>query len=107
MAKYDLTGALEDTFTFNIGEKEFQFRKPTVREMREVAKKFAGIEKEEDLDKQTEMSDEAMASLYQFVEPVGHDANIKDVLDDQPVSVQAAFNEMIKKELGTGQQKWL
>lgn len=103
MAKYDLTGSLENDFTFNIGDKDFSFRKPTVREMREVAKKFANIDKETDQDKQTEMSDAAMAQLYQFVTPVGHDSNVKDVLDDQPVSVQVAFNEMIKKELGTGQ----
>lgn len=103
MAKYDLTGSLETKFTFTIGDKEFEFRKPTVREMREVAKKFAGIENETDLDKQTKKSDEAMASLYTFVVPVGHEVTIRDTLEDQPVSVQAAFNEMIKKELGTGQ----
>lgn len=103
MAKYDLTGSLETKFTFTIGEKEFEFRKPTVREMREVAKKFAGIEKEEDLEKQTKMSEAAMAELYKFVVPVGHEATIHDTLEDQPVNVQAAFNDMIKKELGTGQ----
>lgn len=103
MAKYDLTGSLETKFTFTIGDKEFEFRKPTVREMREVAKKFSGIEKEEDLDKQTKMSEAAMAELYKFVIPVGHEVTIHDTLEDQPVSVQAAFNEMIKKELGTGQ----
>lgn len=100
MAKYDLTGSLESSFTFAIGDKEFTFRKPTVREMRGVAKKFAGIEKEQDPDRQTELSDAAMAELYQFVEPVNHDANLKDLMDDQPVGVQVAFNEMIKKELG-------
>lgn len=103
MAKYDLTGSLESKFTFTIGDKEFEFRKPTVREMREVAKKFAGIENETDLDKQTQLSDEAMGELYKFVQPVGHDSNIKDVLDDQTVDVQAAFNDMIKKELANGQ----
>lgn len=103
MAKYDLTGSLENEFTFAIGEKEFTFRKPTVREMREVAKKFAGIEKETDAEKQTQLSDEAMAELYKFVSPVNHDADLKTLLDDQPVGVQVAFNEMIKKELGTGQ----
>lgn len=103
MAKYDLTGSLESKFTFTIGDKEFEFRKPTVREMREVAKKFAGLEAETDPDKQTQMSDEAMGELYKFVSPVGHDAVLKDLLDDQPVDVQAAFNDMIKKELGTGQ----
>lgn len=103
MAKYDLTGSLETKFSFTIGDKEFEFRKPTVREMREVAKKFAGFENETDVDEQTRKSDEAMAELYKFVAGVGHEENIKDVLDDQPVSVQAAFNNMIKEELGTGQ----
>lgn len=103
MAKYDLTGSLEDKFSFAIGDKEFEFRKPTVREMREVSKKFAGIEQEADLEVQTKKSDEAMAELYKFIVPVGHEANIRDVLDDQQVGVQVAFNEMIKKELGTSQ----
>ncbi len=103
MAKYDLTGSLETKFTFAIGELEFEFNKPTVREMREVAKKFSTIEKEEDVEKQTQMSDEAMAELYRFVTPIGHDADIKTVLDNQTVDVQVAFNEMIKTELGTGQ----
>lgn len=103
MAKYDLTGSLEEKFTFTIGDKEFEFRKPTVREMREVAKKFSGIDQETDVEVQTQKSDEAMAELYNFVGPVGHDESIKSVLDSQQVGVQVAFNEMIKKELGTGQ----
>lgn len=103
MAKYDLTGSLEEKFTFTIGDKEFEFRKPTVREMREVAKKFSGIDQETDVEVQTQKSDEAMAELYNFVVPVGHDESIKNVLDGQQVGVQVAFNEMIKKELGTGQ----
>ena len=103
MAKYDLTGSLEEKFTFSIGDKVFEFRKPTVREMREVSKKFSGIEQETDVELQTQKSDEAMAELYKFIVPVEHDANIKDVLDNQQVGVQVAFNEMIKKELGAGQ----
>lgn len=103
MAKYDLTGSLEAKFSFTIGDKEFEFRKPTVREMREVAKKFAGLDTETDVDKQTKMSDEAMAELYSFVTPMGHEVSIRDALEDQTVSVQAAFNDMIKKELGAGQ----
>lgn len=100
MAKYDLTGSLETDFTFAILDKEFKFKKPTVREMRSVSQKFSGIEKETDPDKQIQLSDEAMTELYKFVEPIGHSANIKDVLEDQPVNVQVAFNEMIKTELG-------
>lgn len=100
MAKYDLTSALETSFTFTIGDKEFSFRKPTVREMRYVSKRFAGIEKETDPDKQIELSDAAMAEIYKFCDPVGHETKIEDVLPDQPVDVQAAFNNMIKKELG-------
>lgn len=100
MAKYDLTGALETKFTFSIGDKEFEFRKPTVREMRAVAKMFAKIDQEKDVDKQVEISDKAMAELYKFVEPVGHNADLAELMQDQPLDVQNAFNEMIKKELG-------
>lgn len=100
MAKYDLTSSLEKSFTFTIDGKEFDFRKPTVREMRTVAKKFSNIENEKDADKQIEMSDAAMADLYQFITPLGHEENIADVLADQNISVQNAFNDMIKKELG-------
>lgn len=100
MAKYDLTNSLETSFTFAIGDKEFNFRKPTVREMRVVAKKFAGIDKEQDTEKQTEISDQAMAELYKFIDPIGHDTPVEELLADQPVGVQVAFNDMIKKELG-------
>ena len=104
MVKYDLTGALEDSFTFGINDKEFKFRKPTVREMREISKKFAGIEQEKDPNKQLELSDTAMAELYKFVEPIGHTDKVEDLLQDQPVDVQTAFNDMIKKELGANAQ---
>lgn len=100
MAKYDLTSALEVSFNFTIGDKEFSFKKPTVREMRAVSKRFAGIDKEKDLDKQVELSDKAMSEIYKFCEPVNHNTKVEDVLPDQPIDVQVAFNEMIKKELG-------
>lgn len=100
MAKYDLTNSLETEFTFAIGDKEFSFRKPTVREMRALAKQFSGITAEEDPEKQAASSDEAMSELYKFIVPIGHDAKIADLMDNQPVGVQVAFNEMIKKELG-------
>jgi len=100
MAKYNLTGSLETKFTFAIGDKEFEFNKPTVRQMREVSKKFATIDKEADVEKQTQMSDEAMSELYKFVMPINHDADIRELLEDQPVGVQIAFNGMIKTELG-------
>lgn len=104
MAKYNLSSSLETSFTFEIttkdGVKEYSFRKPTVREMREVAKTFSGIDKEQDAEKQVEMSDQAMAELYGFIEPVGHDTPVAEVLDEQTIDVQKAFNEMIKTELG-------
>jgi len=102
MAKYDLTGALEVEFTFAISEKEFTFRKPTVREMREIANKFAIVDKEEDLEKQQKLNDAAMAELYKFITPINHQEDLKTLLDDQPVDVQNAFNEMIKTELAPG-----
>lgn len=103
MAKYDLTGSLEKDFTFAIGNYEFSFRKPTVREMRAVSNKFAGAEKEQDTEVQARLSEEAMSELYNFVQPINHSQNLRDLMDDQPMGVQVAFNEMIKKELGANQ----
>lgn len=103
MAKYDLTSSLEKEFTFSIDDKEYNFRKPTVREMREIAKIFSSVDKEEDADKQIEMSDTAMDELYKFITPVGHEEPIADILANQNIGVQTAFNEMIKKELGANQ----
>ena len=100
MAKYNLTGSLETSFTFSINDKEFDFRKPTVREMRVIAKKFSKIEQETDPEKQIEQSDAAMDELYKFIVPIDHEENVRDLLNDQPVDAQNAFNEMIKKELG-------
>lgn len=100
MAKHDLTGSLERDFTFNIDDKEFKFRKPTVREMRAIAKVFSGIESEKDPDVQLEKSDQAMESLYKHITPIDHDSNIADVINDQPVDVQVRFNKMIQEELG-------
>jgi len=100
MAKYDLTNSLEVSFTFAIGEKEFTFRKPTVREMRALAKKFSGADSEQDPDKQVELSDAAMRELYQFITATDNETNIEELMNSQPVGVQIAFNEMIKTELG-------
>lgn len=100
MAKYDLTGSLETSFSFSIHGKDFTFRKPTVREMREIAKSFSGIEEEKDPEKQVELSTEAMEAIYKFIDPVNHDANISELMEEQTVDVQKAFNEMIKTELG-------
>ena len=95
MAKYDFTSSLERDFTFSINGEEFTFRKPTVREMRELAKNFSQVEKEEDPDLQAELSDKAMQLLYGFITP----GNIAEVLDEQPIAVQHAFIETVKAEL--------
>lgn len=101
MTKYDLTGALEASVTFNIGDKEFTLKKPTVREMRQVSRVFASIDaNSSDVEAQEQASEQAMSELYKFVSPINHDEDIKDLIEDQPVGVQIAFNEMIKKELG-------
>lgn len=100
MAKYDLTGSLEKDFTFSINDEGFTFRKPTVREMRELAKGFSAIEKEADPDKQVEQSEAAMRQIFEYITPDEGGRPIADVLDEQTVDVQIAFNEMIKAELG-------
>jgi len=100
MPKYDLTGSLEKDFTFSINGLEFSFRKPTVREMRELSKKFAAIDKESDVEEQAYRSEEAMKAMYAFCTSVNHGRELSEVLDEQPVGVQVAFNEMIQSELG-------
>lgn len=100
MAKYDLTGSLEKDFTFKIGDAEFLFRKPTVREMRVIAKQFSAINETDDSEEQLERSDEAMKALYEYITPTNGDRHIAEVLDEQTVDVQVGFNDMIQKELG-------
>lgn len=103
MAKYDLTGSLETEFTFNIGDQEFIFHKPTVRQMRELSKGFSAIANESDPEKQADLSQDAMNGLYQYITNTTSDRHIADVLDEQPMDVQLGFNEMIQKELGATQ----
>lgn len=100
MAKYNLTSAIEKTFDFDIDEYQFRFKKPTVREMKVVAKAFSGIDENASPDEQAAKSEEAMRELYQFISPVGHDKYIGDVMEDQPMQVQLGFNEMVQTELG-------
>lgn len=100
MAKYNLTNSLETSFTFSIDGKEFSFRKPTVREMREISKKFSSVGGEDDAEKQSEMNDAAMRELYSLISPIGHGENIADLIENQTIGVQIAFNDMMKKELG-------
>ena len=100
MAKYDLTKSLDKDFTLSIDDKEYLFRKPTVREMRVIAKQFSSIDESADQDAQLEQSDAAMRELYKFITPIDHDADFAEVLSNQPMGVQIAFNEVIQKELG-------
>lgn len=102
MAKYDLTGSLDPTFSFSISGREFEFRKPTVREMRNISKVFSAVEAEADPDAQVEANERAMKELYAFVRPLGHDSDIAEMMETQPVDVQIAFNEMLSKEFNKG-----
>ena len=102
MAKYDLTSSLEKDFTFAIGDKEFVFTKPTVRQMRTIASKFSKVQEEKDPVLQEQLAVEATRELYSYAQPIGHTENVETLMDDQPIEVQMKFNDMIKKELGVG-----
>lgn len=101
MAKYDLTGSLEKDFTFSINGAEYTFRKPTVREARAIGKQFSGIQKETDEERQVELSDNALKTLYEYITPTGEARPIAEVIEEQTVDVQIAFMEMIQAELGS------
>lgn len=100
MAKHDLTGALESTFTFSINGLEFSFRKPTTREAREIGKKFRAVQELDNDEARERAEEEATNEMYKFITPVGHENNIGDVLLDAPVDVSRRFGEMVTKELG-------
>jgi hypothetical protein len=101
MADYDLTGKLKKEFTFSIDGQEYVFHKPTVRDMRSLAKKFNAINKELDPDAQVDLTDEALTELFKYIDSIGESRPIAEVMDEQTVDVQNLFNDMILKELGT------
>lgn len=98
MADYDLTGSLKKDFTFSIEGEEFTFRKPTVREMRTLVKRFSAVDKQTDTDDKARRSQEAMDELYTYIDSESG-AFIGEVMDNQTVDVQAAFMDMVLEQL--------
>lgn len=104
MAQYQLgTDDTKKSFTFSIGDLEYNFRYPTTREMRGISsmnnelKKLAESEASEEEIKAK--SDESEAKMNELVTPVGHENTISEVLEDQPIPVVRDFRNMMAKEL--------
>lgn len=106
MAQYNLTDNVQDSFTFNLGALEYSFRYPTTKEMRELSQLNADLQKlvddkadDKEIKKQSELSEAKMNAL---VTPVGHDNQISEVLEDQPINVVRNFRQMMAKEINLG-----
>jgi hypothetical protein len=118
MAQYNLTDNTQDSFTFKIGELEYSFRYPTTIELREIGVLNDELQKlveEQEADSKAEeksgkdyealvkaKSAESEAKMDALVTPIGHDNNIGDVLETQPINVIRNFRSMMKTEISLG-----
>lgn len=103
MAQYNLTDNTSDSFTFKLGELEYNFRYPTTSELREIGVLNNELQKliedkadQSVIDAKSKESEEKMNTL---VTPVGHENPIGDVLETQGINVVRNFRNMMKKEI--------
>jgi hypothetical protein len=104
MANYVLgTDDTKKSFTFTLGELEYDFRYPTTKELRQIGVLNSEVKKlvkdsasDEIIAAKGKESEEKMNSL---VTPVGHDNPIGEVLEDMPVNVVREFRAMMVKEI--------
>lgn len=106
MAQYNLTDNLKDSFTFQIGDLEYSFRYPTTAEMRELSNmnnELTKLVEDKASDKKIEEQTKATeAKMNELVVPVGHDNQISEVLENQPINVVRNFRQMMAKEINLG-----
>jgi hypothetical protein len=103
MAQYNLTDNTSDSFTFKLGELEYSFRYPTTQELREIGVLNNELQKllEDKADDAVieAKSKESEVKMNSLVTPVGHDAQIGEVLETQGINVVRNFRNMMKKEI--------
>ena len=107
MAQYNLTDNVKDSFTFTLGDLEYSFRYPTTAELREIGELNQQLQKlseaeEPDQDAIKAKSEESEAKMNTLVTPVGHDNQISEVLETQPINVVRNFRNMMAKEISLG-----
>lgn len=104
MSNYNLTDNVEDKFEFELRGKKYAMRYPITEEveaLQEKNNKLIEAQKAEKVDKElvAMLGDELEGFIYGFIEPIGHEEKIKDVLLKENVRVLRNFNTMIRTEL--------
>jgi hypothetical protein len=104
MANYILsTDDTAKSFTFKIGELEYEFRYPTTKELREIGALNDDIKKlvdEKASDKEiTAKGKESEDKMNTLVTPVGHENPIGEVLETVGINVVRSFRAMMAKEI--------
>jgi hypothetical protein len=104
MSNYNLTDNVEDKFEFELRGKKYAMTYPITEEiekLQETNNKLIEAQKEKEVNKElvAMLGDELEGFIYGFIEPVGHEENIKDVLSKENIRVLRNFNTMIRTEL--------
>lgn len=104
MAQYTLvTDDTAKSFTFSLGELNYEFRYPTTKELREIGqlnKELQQLVDEKADDAVIEAKGkESEAKMDTLVLPVGHEFPIGEVLETQPINVVRNFRKMMAKEI--------
>jgi len=104
MANYILsTDNTAKSFTFKIGELDYEFRYPTTKELREIGALNKELQKlvDENADEETikVKSKESEEKMNSLITPVGHDNQIGEVLETVGINVVRDFRKMMAKEI--------
>lgn len=101
MSNYKLSDNVQDSFNFEIRGKKYTVRYPRVEEVEEIQTLTDNLKEAQDEKREEDVktiSAQLEDFLYQFVEPDGHEAPIKDVLSKENIRVMRNFNKMIQTE---------
>lgn len=93
-----------DGIVFDLRGKQYFLRYPVVSEVETIQNLTEGIEDAENMRKEDpeaykQKSDELEDFLYDLIQPIDHETNIKDALQSESIKVYRNFNKMIKTEL--------
>lgn len=118
--KYSFTKTIPTAITFDMPDKEgkplnYLFRLPSANDLaplRDAEKTRSGLEAQIASDTSTPeqkeaaraaleaLNDKANQLMNSLVAPVGHDVKFEDALEDVPVSIAKAVQEMMLTEMG-------
>ena len=96
----DLTDNVDENFPFMLRGKKYEMRYPKTRELEAIQEIN---DRYEEMDPSTpeakELAKTLSGAMYEFIDPVDHDLDIKEALKDENTQVLRKFHFMIKTEL--------